>query len=411
MYPEGQVAPLTNLLNGGPSSKTSLTGVDDDTEFAVTLENQGSGGHLNIPGILAATSSGVMIPTLSVTTLAATTANITTANIGTLNVSGNSNLGDAVGDTTTISGNAAVGQDLTVTRHATVNGNTALGNGDTDTVTVIGVSTFRNAANTATQLFVDAANNRALFGTATALTTAPDDKVSVVGGALHLAGAGTGTPLVQAWRYGAASTAYWGLKVSASANPDLMLHNDADTQVLRFMDSGLLIVGTATAAVGTAGAGDIQLNDLWLVNGANHRRLMVTSTSFQISANNDGTTAHLTLDASGVLTVPAFSVDTDAVIGTNLVVTNGDVTVSAGDVNVTGDVIASDEMQCGSTLAVGGAIISSSTGNVFSLTGSSQWQTTVGAAGGSSALPAAPAAYLKFALAGTNYVIPFYSAS
>lgn len=42
---------------------------------------------------------------------------------------------------------------------------------------------------------------------------------------------------------------------------------------------------------------------------------------------------------------------------------------------------------------------------------SQETQTTVGAAGGASALPATPTGYLKFILEGNEYVIPYYAVS
>lgn len=38
-------------------------------------------------------------------------------------------------------------------------------------------------------------------------------------------------------------------------------------------------------------------------------------------------------------------------------------------------------------------------------------QTTVGSAGGASALPATPTGYIKIEIAGTEYVVPYYAAS
>lgn len=42
---------------------------------------------------------------------------------------------------------------------------------------------------------------------------------------------------------------------------------------------------------------------------------------------------------------------------------------------------------------------------------SPETQTTVGAAGGASALPATPTGYLKLVLGTTEYVVPFYAVS
>lgn len=48
-------------------------------------------------------------------------------------------------------------------------------------------------------------------------------------------------------------------------------------------------------------------------------------------------------------------------------------------------------------------------GTVFALTGTSQTQTTIGGAGGASALPATPKGYFKISQGGNSYVVPFYN--
>jgi len=42
---------------------------------------------------------------------------------------------------------------------------------------------------------------------------------------------------------------------------------------------------------------------------------------------------------------------------------------------------------------------------------SAETQTTVGAAGGATALPATPTGYMKFTIDSTQYVMPFYAVS
>jgi hypothetical protein len=48
---------------------------------------------------------------------------------------------------------------------------------------------------------------------------------------------------------------------------------------------------------------------------------------------------------------------------------------------------------------------------VTGLTWNGDTQTTVGAAGGASALPATPTGYVVFTISGTEYVIPYYAKS
>lgn len=49
--------------------------------------------------------------------------------------------------------------------------------------------------------------------------------------------------------------------------------------------------------------------------------------------------------------------------------------------------------------------------SVTGLTWDGDTQTTVGAAGAASALPANPTGYIEFTIGTTNYVIPYYAAS
>ena len=49
--------------------------------------------------------------------------------------------------------------------------------------------------------------------------------------------------------------------------------------------------------------------------------------------------------------------------------------------------------------------------SVESLTWGGNFQATVGAAGGASALPATPTGYLEITIGSTQYVIPFYAKS
>jgi hypothetical protein len=54
------------------------------------------------------------------------------------------------------------------------------------------------------------------------------------------------------------------------------------------------------------------------------------------------------------------------------------------------------------------------THNVVSVNGvtfNGDTQTTVGAAGGASALPATPSGYMEFTIGATDYVVPFYAKS
>lgn len=343
IYAEGLLDPLIAAANGGPASALAWTGIDSDTEFGTSIFNAGSGGHLDVPGLFSVTNSGVAIGTLAVTTL-----NATTANIVTLNVTGNTTLGNAAGDLVTVTGTptfqtavlmnstlhvvgavffddaitlgTAAGDAIAVNgtptflaaatfnNDLTVLGNTALGNANSDTVTTIGVSTWRNAAASATQAFIDAANDRVIVGSATALTTATSDKFTVVGGRAYVSPASESLAL--GLRYGAAVLGQVFLGASNSATPDLIVSNAAGTQIGRFTTAGVFLAGSQATAIGTAANGDAVVNDVWLFSsGSDYRRLMAAGDTFQVSGNTDSGT-DLSIDATGIVTVKSLVIDT-----------------------------------------------------------------------------------------------------
>lgn len=188
---------------------------DSDSRYAHVIQNQGTGGalHLKASGggtLLTAADSGVTIPTLSVTTLTATTANITTANITTGNIT--------TANVTTLG----------------VTGNTTLGNENTDALTVVGVSTFRNAASSATQLYVDPGNNRVIVGSASAMGSDTTPNLQVLG-RLYVAPESANDTALQL-RRSTAATVGWTMGVESTN--DLILKDDSDTSIARFGDAG-----------------------------------------------------------------------------------------------------------------------------------------------------------------------------
>lgn len=98
------------------------TSYSSNSEFAHTITNQGTGGHLNVAGMLQVTNAGVAVTALGVTTLAATTANIGTANIVTLNVTGDSAL-----RTTTVTGASSGNDQALFLQHGPGDGTISLG--------------------------------------------------------------------------------------------------------------------------------------------------------------------------------------------------------------------------------------------------------------------------------------------
>ena len=378
-------------------SKVNHVSYASDTEYAHTITNQGAGGkHLSIPGILTVQNSGITASTIAVTgalssnTLAVaasatigtslsvgTTLSVTqSASIGTtLSVGTDLTVGDDlivtddadiggdldVNGNADIAGNLIVGGTLTVTSlsvtNLTVTGNTALGDANTDTVTVIGVSTFRNATNTATQLKVDAANNRVIAGSGTALGSDTTPNLQVIG-RLYVAPESANDFAYEVRRSSATSTG-WRFGVE-STNTFIMADTGSNRRIT---------IGDTAAAYGLRVENDLEVSD----------------------------DARVTGNLSGGKVIA------------------GATTPSGGEeLRVVGQsrFEGATEVTTGGLLVAGGAIIDTitvnGTGTVFSLIGSSQTQTTVGAAGGSSALPANPAGYIKITVGGTDMCYPYY---
>lgn len=245
--------------NGSTSWQRSknYTGVEDDDDYVVTVENQGTGGHINVPSIFQVEDSGVTISALTIS--------------GDLAVGDDLTVGDDVG----ITGDALIGGTLGVTGATnltalTATGAVALGDANADTITLIGAVTIRSTTPTTLALF-DVANQRAIIGSGTALTSATDDKLSVVGGALHIASTTGATPaLVQGWRFGAAGTTY-GLWIDTATNPELIWKDDGGVETIRFSDSsdtnqltvtgGALITGALTAQGTVSFDGNVSLGN------------------------------------------------------------------------------------------------------------------------------------------------------
>lgn len=246
-------ASVYGLLTGQSSWGVPIdhVGADDDSNYALTVQNQGTGGHINVPGLFLVDNSGVSIGSMSITNLTVTGL----AALNDLDVSGSadfvdidvsngavinsaiisgSGMGLTVSHNALVNGTATLGA-LAVSTTAAVQGNTTLGDADDDTLTVIGVSTFRNAADSATQLFVDAANSRVIVGSETALTSATDDRFTVAGGTAYFAG--NSGPAIGI-RYNASQTVGWLIGVDGSgANKDLLLLDDGGSEIVRIGDA------------------------------------------------------------------------------------------------------------------------------------------------------------------------------
>lgn len=226
------------------------TTVDDDTRYAHVIRNLGTGGALQV-----------------------------------IDSSGNNQLlvGDGGVNITglTLSGSLVVWADLTV------NGNTALGNANSDTVTVIGVSTFRNAANTFTQMKVDAGNNRVLIGSGTAISGATSSVLEVTG-LTYLAPASAGEVALNIWRSTAAGSG-WGVGVTA-------------TDQLKFTDNGgqgIVTIGDTSSTYQLEVTGDFHVTDDSLFSGDMETTGNLLGTTGTFDWQNSGN-SRLKINSTGV---------------------------------------------------------------------------------------------------------------
>lgn len=190
----------------------TITSLDDDSNYAVTIRNRGTGGALNVQGsggtsVLQVLDSGGVLTgsfavstTLTAATVTATTVNGTTGNIGTLNVTTALNAGD----------------------------------GNADAHTVVGVTTFRNLANTATQLYVDAGNNRVIVGSTTTLGSDTTPNLQVIG-RLYVAPETANDLAIQVRRSSAASV---GWNLGMTSDNDFVFKDDAGSETFRVGDTG-----------------------------------------------------------------------------------------------------------------------------------------------------------------------------
>jgi hypothetical protein len=302
--PEGEaiqwevVMGLIGSLNGYPSWQrlVNLVGVTDNSNYVVTINNQGTGGHLNVgAGKLQVTNTGVVITSLSLTNLLVS---------GTLGVTGTSTLGvvnsGAITSSSTVQGtrlistiangtapltvtsstkvanlNAdflddmtasefALDTDLanylplaggTITGNLAVDGTATIGNGNGDAHTVVGVTTFRNSAASAVQMFVDAGNNRVIVGSATALGSDTTPALHVVG-RVYVAPS-TANDLALQLRRDPSATVGWSMGVTSTA--DLVFKDDADGERFR--------VGDGAATYQAIVTGDFNVTDDAVIAG------------------------------------------------------------------------------------------------------------------------------------------------
>lgn len=419
--------------------RLDLTAIDDDTYAAVALQNEGSGGALDVYGSddvirLRVNDTGVILSSLLVTgnmtvggtlgvtghttlttlstsglatlnsaavttsltvgttlgvtgtsTLGAVNAGATStttlassglATLNSLSVTNNATVGGTLGVTgvATLSNNAIVGGTLSVTGATALTallatGNVILGDADTDTHRVVGVTTFRNAAASATQLFVDAGNNRVIVGSGTAMTSDTTPNLQVVG-RLYV-GPDSANDLAVQIRRSAAATVGWSVGVTSAA--DLVFKDDADGERFRVGDASSTYQALVTGALGvTAGAAITgSLSAAGLIAGASSfagsEELRVVGQT-RLEGATEVTTGGLTVTAGGLVvsaggaaitgnsSVTGTLVSSGTITANNglvaavsgILITSGGFTVSLGGANITG----------GLTVATGGITVS-----------------------------------------------------
>lgn len=174
--------------------------------------------------------------------------------------------------------------NLGVSGNATVQGNTALGNQDADTATVIGVTTFKNAASTLVQLLVDAGNNRVIVGSTTSLTGATAPNLQVIG-RLYVAPESANDTAFQI-RRSSAATVGWTIGVE-NAPVNLAFKDDSDTKVFALGDAASTLQAVVTGGfqatgksfVGLVATNAFQTQGLTISQGADDDEILTLKSS------------------------------------------------------------------------------------------------------------------------------------
>ena len=327
----------------------------DEWYSPVTL-NDSSGSQL-----FDARDGGVTIPTLSVTTLGVTTVNATTVNAVDLNVTGNTVLGNAAGDTITLTGTTTASGNITANGTFSTTSTTNLGDTSADVLTVAATTNI----NAQTSITAD-----------------------------------------QGIRLRNSNTAgYWALNATNVADP-----------VLEFKDASgdnMLVINPSASTY----AIDVN-NGTLATNSARFTGDVLITTDLGVRTVNATSNLNATANVTGAKIVAGgttFSGSEKLRVVSGSSRLEGQVVVTTGGVDVTGSSTFNTATTFSSSIDVnGGALITNitvdGTGTPFTFTGTSQTSTTVGAAGGASALPANPVGYLKITVGATDYKVPYYNA-
>lgn len=207
--------PLATLVTGGLSEFADMRGISDSNPGLYIRNDSG-------PGVRVLSRAG------STTTIDVDNRTVT--------------IGTNTSDTLTVEATTAYNGPVTFGGTTTVNGTfsttstTNLGNGNADAITVIGVTTFRNAViPSATQLTVDAGNDRVLVGTGTALTGATSSKLEVTG-RVYLTPVSASEDLLTLWHSPSAGSG-WTIGVTTTPNGLLKFKDDGGQGIVTFGDT------------------------------------------------------------------------------------------------------------------------------------------------------------------------------
>lgn len=235
----------------------------------------------------------------------------------------------------------------TLSADSTVN----LGNGDADAITVIGLTTYRNAANTLTQMEIDAANNRVIVGSGTPLPNDTTPSLHVVG-KLYMAPTTASDDVLHIRRDPAATT---GFSLGLSSTPTLIVKDTAGTQVATFGRASdtyqFIINGDGNVADDFTVDGDIFSGRVAVgaaaFSGSEEFRVVGQS---RLEGAVDITTGNLTLSSGGISVTGGSSV-----FNAGVSITSGGI-AAIGASSVTGTLDVTSTLSLGSTVASAGSV-------------------------------------------------------